>query len=69
VDRPKAVDMKTLDPCSLVTPETKTALGIRTAEALPADQDYGEHQDRNYGALDCEGHRWWFAQRLPPKAR
>jgi uncharacterized glyoxalase superfamily protein PhnB len=34
-----------------------------------ADQDYGETQDRNYGAFDCEGHRWWFAQRLPPKAR
>lgn len=34
-----------------------------------SDQDYGETQDRNYGALDLEGHRWWFAQRLPPKAR
>lgn len=34
-----------------------------------SDQDYGEAQDRNYGALDLEGHRWWFAQRLPPKAR
>jgi PhnB protein len=25
----------------------------------PTDQDYG---DRNYGALDPEGHQWWFAQ-------
>jgi uncharacterized glyoxalase superfamily protein PhnB len=32
-----------------------------------ADQDYGEHQDRGYGALDPEGHRWWFGQRLAPK--
>ena len=33
-----------------------------------ADQEYG---DRNYGAVDPEGHRWYFAQRLrevPPGA-
>ncbi|KJK53028.1 hypothetical protein UK23_01455 [Lentzea aerocolonigenes] len=56
MDRPKAVDMKTLDPCSLITPETKKALGIRTAEALPADNDYGDgakacgttYEDRTY---------------------
>ncbi|MFI6098608.1 DUF3558 domain-containing protein [Lentzea sp. NPDC051213] len=42
VNRPKAVDMKTLDPCSLVTPETKTALGIRTVEPGKPDADYGE---------------------------
>ena len=34
----------------------------------PADKDYGEHQDRGYSALDCEGHHWWFAQRLAPRA-
>ncbi|HET8932822.1 MAG TPA: VOC family protein [Polyangiales bacterium] len=28
--------------------------------------DYGEEywKDRSYGAVDCEGHRWWFMQRL-----
>jgi len=32
----------------------------------PADHDYGEAywSDRGYEALDCEGHRWWFAERL-----
>jgi uncharacterized glyoxalase superfamily protein PhnB len=32
----------------------------------PEDKDYGaEHwADRGYEALDDEGHRWWFAQRL-----
>jgi uncharacterized glyoxalase superfamily protein PhnB len=36
----------------------------------PADKDYGaEHwADRGYEALDCEGHRWWFAERLRTKA-
>ncbi|MCA8963698.1 MAG: VOC family protein [Planctomycetes bacterium] len=29
-------------------------------------QDYGPEywSDRGYGAYDCEGHRWWFMQRL-----
>ncbi len=27
----------------------------------PVTQDYG---DRTYGAEDCEGHRWWFGQRV-----
>lgn len=44
------------------------AAGARIFREL-ADQDYGEHQDRGYGALDCEGHRWWFGQRLAPPAR
>ena len=32
----------------------------------PADKDYGEEHwtDRSYEALDCEGHHWWFAERL-----
>jgi uncharacterized glyoxalase superfamily protein PhnB len=30
-------------------------------ENPPADQPYGV---RMYGALDCEGHQWWFAQPL-----
>jgi uncharacterized glyoxalase superfamily protein PhnB len=39
-----------------------------------AVSDYGEDYwaDRGYEAMDPEGHRWWFAQRLrsaPPKRR
>jgi uncharacterized glyoxalase superfamily protein PhnB len=32
----------------------------------PAVHDYGEDYwaDRSYGALDCDGHLWWFTQRL-----
>lgn len=32
----------------------------------PATSDYGDDYwaDRNYAALDCEGHLWWFMQRL-----
>lgn len=32
----------------------------------PTDTDYGEGYwaDRGYEAIDCEGHRWWFAQRI-----
>src|SRR5437867_2168949 len=30
-------------------------------EAAPVDQAYGV---RSYGALDPEGHQWWFAQPL-----
>ena len=32
----------------------------------PETQDYGEGYwvDRSYGALDLEGHHWWFLQRL-----
>ena len=36
----------------------------------PSVHDYGEEywSDRSYGALDCEGHMWWFTERLrnPP---
>lgn len=42
MNRPKAVDMLTLDPCSLVTPETKAALAIRTVEPGAPDPAYGE---------------------------
>ncbi|MET9628222.1 DUF3558 domain-containing protein [Lentzea sp. NPDC006480] len=42
VDRPKAVDMLTLDPCSLITPEAKAKLGIRTVGSVAADPEYGE---------------------------
>jgi len=31
-----------------------------------ADHDYGpDHwSDRSYGAIDSEGHHWWFSQRI-----
>ena len=31
----------------------------------PSTRDYG---DRVYGALDCEGHQWWFGQRVDDDA-
>ena len=41
-----------------------------TIVAEPAVHDYGEAYwaDRSYGAVDLEGHIWWFTQRLrnPP---
>lgn len=35
----------------------------------PATNDYGDDYwaDRSYGALDCEGHLWWFMQRVRSK--
>ena len=32
----------------------------------PTTTDYGDDywSDRSYGANDCEGHQWWFMQRL-----
>ena len=37
-----------------------------TIVAEPATHDYGADywSDRSYGALDCEGHPWWFMRRL-----
>ncbi|MFK7738834.1 MAG: VOC family protein [Planctomycetota bacterium] len=37
--------------------------------AEPTDADYGPDYwcDRNYAALDCEGHVWWFMQRVSTK--
>jgi uncharacterized glyoxalase superfamily protein PhnB len=36
----------------------------------PSNRDYGEEhwEDRVYEALDCEGHRWWFASRVATRA-
>jgi len=34
-------------------------------ERPPENKEYG---DRSYGALDCEGHLWWFTQRLDENA-
>ena len=36
------------------------AAGARI-QSEPADQPYGQ---REYGVLDAEGHRWWFATPL-----
>jgi len=35
-------------------------------DAPPVDQSYGQ---REYGARDPEGHRWWFASPLPVPRR
>lgn len=37
-----------------------------TIVSEPVDKNHGDDwgTDRGYGALDCEGHSWWFAQRL-----
>ena len=34
--------------------------------AEPETHDYGDDywSDRSYGALDCEGHQWWFMHRV-----
>jgi uncharacterized glyoxalase superfamily protein PhnB len=34
--------------------------------AEPTNKDYGDEywSDRSYGAVDCEGHHWWFTQRV-----
>jgi uncharacterized glyoxalase superfamily protein PhnB len=41
------------------------AAGATIATEL-ATSDYGEEywSDRSYEAVDCEGHHWWFCQRL-----
>jgi uncharacterized glyoxalase superfamily protein PhnB len=37
-----------------------------TIATEPRTSDYGEAywSDRSYEAVDCEGHHWWFAERL-----
>ncbi len=42
MNRPKAVDLKTLDPCTLFTPEVKTAFGVRLVTPSDPLPDYGE---------------------------
>ena len=41
------------------------AAGAKIARAL-ATSDYGDDywSDRSYGAIDPEGHLWWFMQRM-----
>ena len=40
-----------------------------TISMEPALHDYGEDHfaDRSYGAVDPEGHHWWFTQRIREK--
>jgi len=40
-------------------------------DSEPADKDYGEEYwaDRGYGAIDPEGHYWWFAHRVRSAGR
>ena len=40
--------------------ERARAAGAEIVEE-PTDQEYG---DRRYGAVDPEGHHWWFAQQV-----
>jgi uncharacterized glyoxalase superfamily protein PhnB len=35
-----------------------------TIVSEPSNRDYDDWEDRAYEALDCEGHRWWFGQRV-----
>jgi hypothetical protein len=46
VNRPKAVDLKTLDPCTLITPEAKKALGLSGAQPGTPLPEYGEGSKR-----------------------
>jgi uncharacterized glyoxalase superfamily protein PhnB len=41
------------------------AHGVELFQELKVS-DYGPEYwtDRSYGAVDCEGHRWWFSQRM-----
>jgi uncharacterized glyoxalase superfamily protein PhnB len=41
---------------------TRARLAGATIESEPRDMDYGQ---REYGAVDPEGHRWWFATPRP----
>ncbi|SEP77869.1 Protein of unknown function [Lentzea xinjiangensis] len=58
MDRPKAVDLAALDPCALITPEVKTALGIRLVAPREPRAEYGEgsktcgnnYEDRTYSS-------------------
>jgi uncharacterized glyoxalase superfamily protein PhnB len=45
--------------------ERAVAKGARLVRA-PETNDYGDDywSDRSYGALDLEGHLWWFMQRM-----
>ncbi|PWK90406.1 uncharacterized protein DUF3558 [Lentzea atacamensis] len=46
MNRPKAVDLKTLDPCSLITPAAKTSLGLGVVEPGNPLPEYGDGSKR-----------------------
>ncbi|NGY62113.1 DUF3558 domain-containing protein [Lentzea sp. NEAU-D13] len=46
VNRPKAVDLKTVDPCSLITSEARTALGLSSVQPGTPLPEYGEGSKR-----------------------
>ena len=39
-----------------------------TIVSEPSNRDYDDWEDRTYEALDCEGHRWWFGQRVATRS-
>ena len=40
----------------------RATAGGAVIDSEPTDQDYGQ---REHGARDPEGHRWWFATPIP----
>jgi len=70
---PKSVDANTQGLMLYVDDVDAHCARARAAGAQivdePAVHDYGEDYwaDRSYGALDPEGHMWWFSQRLRSK--
>lgn len=57
VNRPKAVDLKTVDLCALITPEAQATLKIKSVTPRESPKDYGDDskscsllfEDRTYG--------------------
>src|SRR5262245_10124698 len=66
LDSPRAVDVANSGVLVHVDDVDAHFQHARSAGALidsePVDQPYGQ---REYGARDPEGHRWWFAKPLP----
>jgi uncharacterized glyoxalase superfamily protein PhnB len=71
---PKSVGGRTTQSLMLFVDDVDAhCAGARAAGATitmePAVHDYGDDHwaDRSYGALDLEGHNWWFTQRVRDK--
>lgn len=71
---PRAVDGgNTQNVCVFVDDADAHCVRARAAGARvfrePETHDYGDDYwaDRSYGALDLEGHQWWFMQRVRDK--
>ena len=60
---PPRVEMHTLSGCAHCARARQAGARI---VAEPEVHDYGDAYwaDRSYGAIDPEGHLWWFSQRL-----